>query len=92
MKQEKIFEATKKMTEVPLEFTHSVIEKSNKLRNPSPAVAKIGTTIGGCIGIGLLITGTVQLFTGKFSWALGTITAGTTTIISNRICHHRNRK
>lgn len=92
MKQDKVFEATRKATELPLEFTRSVMEQSKKLRTPSSAVAKIGTTIGGCVGGGLLLTGAVQLFTGRPLWALGTASAGAVTIISNLICYQRSRK
>ncbi len=91
MKQDKIFEATRKATEVPLEFTRSVMEKSKKLRTPSPTVAKIGTAIGGCVGGLLLLTGAVQSFTGRPLLALGTASAGAATIISNLICYYRNK-
>lgn len=99
MKQDNRFEATKKATEAPLEFTnsvlestHSVIEQSKKLRTPSPKVAKIGTTIGGCVGGGLLLTGAIQLFTGKPLWALGTASAGVATIISNYFTYQKSKK
>lgn len=92
MKQDKIFESTKKAVEAPLEFTRSVVEQSKRLRTPSPGVAKIGTAIGGCVGGGLLLTGTVQLLTGRPLWALGSLSAGTVTVISNILCRHRSKK
>lgn len=92
MKQDKILEATRKATEASLEFTRSVVEQSKKLRTPSPAVNKIGTTIGGYVGGGLLLMGVVWLFTGRSLWALGTVSAGAVTVISNLICYHRNKK
>ena len=92
MKQDKIFEATRKATEAPIEFTHSVIEQSKKLRTPSPAVSKIGTTIGGSVGGGFVLMGAIQLFTGRPLWALGTASAGVVTILSNLICYQRSRK
>lgn len=91
MKEDKIFEATRRAVEVPLEFTRSVVEHSKNLRNPSEKVNKIGTAIGGCVGVGLLFTGAVQVLIGKHLWALGTFTAGTTTIISNFISYHRKK-
>lgn len=92
MKQDKIFESTKIAAEAPLEFTRSVVEQSRRLRTPSPKAAKIGTAIGGCVGGGLLLTGTVQLLTGRPLWALGTLSAGTVTVISNLLCRHRSKK
>jgi hypothetical protein len=92
MKQDKIFEATRKATEMPLEFTHSLIEQSKKLCKPSPKATRIGTAIGSCIGIGLFLTGTFQIFTGKHFWALGTLFAGAVTIVSNLICRRKNEK
>lgn len=90
--QDKIFESTKIAAEAPLEFTRSVVEQSKRLRTPSSKAAKIGTAIGGCVGGGLLLTGTVQLLTGRPLWALGTLSAGTVTVISNFLCHHRSKK
>lgn len=92
MKQDKIFESTRKAAEAPLEFTRSVVEQSKRLRTPSSKAAKIGTAIGGCVGGGQLLTGTVQLLTGRPLWALGTLSAGTVTVISNLLCRHRSKK
>jgi hypothetical protein len=92
MKQDKLSEVTRKVIEIPLEFTQTLLEKTEKVRTPSPRVDKIGRTIGTYIGIGLLLTGAVQLFVGKISWAIGTSSAGGVTIISNLICRHRNKK
>lgn len=91
MKQDKIFESTRKAAEAPLEFTRSVVEQSKRLCKPSPKAAKIGTAIGGCAGGGLLLIGTVQLLTGSPLWALGTLSAGSVTVISNVLCHHRSK-
>lgn len=65
MKQNSVLESTKKVTEMPLEFTRSVMEQSKRLSNPSPKVAKIGTAVGSTIGAGLLLAGTVQILTSK---------------------------
>lgn len=108
MKQEKIFEASRKAREIPLEFTDtllkntqkavnksseftdSVIKQSEKLRKPSRKADKIGTTIGGFIGIALLLIGIVWTFIGKPLWAVGTLFAGIITIASN-IIHYRSK-
>lgn len=54
-------------------------------------IDKIGTIIGSCIGVGLLLIGIIQIFMGKPLWALGTIAVGTTIIISN-LYHRKNIK
>ena len=61
MKQNQILENTKKMTDRSLELTQSVIEKSKKLRTPSPKIDKIGTTIGYVASTSLLIGGVIQI-------------------------------
>jgi Flp pilus assembly protein TadB len=91
MKDDKMFEATRKAVEMPLEFTRSVMEHSKKLRSPTKKVNKIGTVIGICLGIGLLLTGVIQMLIGKPLWALGTFTAGITSIISNFINSRRKK-
>lgn len=92
MKQDKISEVTRRAIEIPLEYTQTLLEKTEKVRTPSPRVDKIGRTIGAYIGIGLLLTGAVQLYVGKIPWAIGTASAGGVTIISNLICYHRKKQ
>lgn len=92
MKQDKLSEVTRKAIETPLEFTQTLLEKTEKVRTPSPRVDKIGRTIGAYIGIGLLLTGAVELFVGKIPWAIGTASAGAVTIISNLIYPQKNKK
>lgn len=92
MKQDNSFKAIRKAAETPLAFTRSAVEQSKRLRTPSPKAAHIGTAIGGCVGGGLLLTGTVQLLTGRPLWALGTLSAGSVAVISNFLCHHRSKK
>lgn len=89
MKQTKLSEVTRKAIEIPLEFTQTLLEKTEKVRTPSRKVDKIGRTIGACIGIGLLLTGVVQLFVGNIPWAIGTASIGGVTIISNLIYSYR---
>lgn len=86
MKQNNVYEATRKATEIPLEFTRRVVEKSKGLRNPSAKAAKIGSTIGCCVGCGLLLIGTAQLAMGRALPAAGSLAAGAATIVSNFIC------
>lgn len=92
MKQENILKAARKAAEASFAFTHSAVEQSKRLRTPSPKAAKIGTVIGAWVGGGLLLTGTVQLLTGRPLWALGTLSAGTVTVISNLLCYYRSKK
>ncbi len=92
MKQDKLSEITRKAIETPLEFTQILLEKTEKVRTPSPRVDKIGRTIGTYIGIGLLLTGAVHLFVGKLPWAIGTASAGGVTIISNLIYPYMYKK
>lgn len=89
MNQDKIFEVTKKATEAPLAFTRSVIKQSENLRHPSPKVAKIGTIVGSSVGAALLFTGVVQLLIGKSLWAVGSLSVGAITILSNFIYYKR---
>ena len=94
MKQNQILENTKKMTDRSLELTQSVIEKSKKLRTPSPKIDKIGTTIGYVASTSLLIGGVIQIIVGKPTWALGSLSAGAIALLSNRYHYHhiKNKK
>lgn len=89
MNQDKIFEATKKVKETPLEFTRSIIEQSKGLRHPSSKINKIGATIGISLGAVLFFTGGAQLLIGKSSWAISSCSVGALTIMSNFICYNR---
>lgn len=91
MKQDNVFEATRKATEIPLKFTRKVMEKSKRLRNPSAKAAKIGSTIGCGVGCGLLLIGTAQLAMGRLLPAAGSLAAGGATIVSNLICKSRKK-
>ena len=94
MKQNQILENTKKMTDRSLELAQSVIEKSKKLRTPSPKIDKIGTTIGYVASTSLLIGGVIQIIVGKPTWALGSLSAGAIALLSNRYHYHhiKNKK
>lgn len=85
MNQEKILKASQKAVRQPLEFTCSVIEKSKKLRNPSPKIAKAGRAAGLMAGAGLLVWGICCLLTGKLFYGASALFAGTAPIISNII-------
>lgn len=87
MKQDKLSEITKKAIELPLEFTHTLLENTKKVRKPSPRVDKIGAAIGVVVGGGLLLIGVVQLFTGRPLWTLGTLSIGAFTVASHFICY-----
>ena len=85
MKQDKISEITRKAIEVPMEFTQSLMEKAERVKTPSPKVDKIGRAIGACTGAVLLLTGSAGLLFGKTLWAIGALSAGAVTILSNII-------
>ncbi|MDO4273265.1 MAG: hypothetical protein Q4D16_06330 [Eubacteriales bacterium] len=81
-------------TEKIMSSTRSVIEKSKKLRKPSSRVDKIGTAVSGLASISLIVVAIVQLFGEKPLWAVGTLSVGAVSLVSNRIHHNRikNRK
>lgn len=82
-------EKSQKATDKSMELTHSMIEKSKKLRTPSKKVDKIGTTISGFVSTGCIGAGVVQIFLGNPLWAIGTVTIGTIALISNRFHYHK---
>lgn len=92
MNQYKIFETTKKINEIPLKYTQSVVEKSKKLRCPSPRAAKIGSIAGTVIGTFLLLIGTIWFNYGKVLFGAGAVLTGLMTIISNFISYKTNKK
>ncbi|SHM51818.1 hypothetical protein SAMN02746066_02246 [Anaerosporobacter mobilis DSM 15930] len=92
MKQDRISEITRKAIEVPMGFTQSLMEKTEKVKTPSPRVDKIGRSIGACVGVLLLLTGGAGLLVGKSSWAIGSLSVGAVTILSNFICIGKNKK
>ncbi len=91
MREERLFESTGKVTKASLDLRKAMIERSKQLRNPSPKVNKIGSTIGVVAGVILLIIGIVHVMTGNLLWALGAGTAGVTTVVSNAINYKRRR-
>lgn len=92
MKQDRISEITRKAIEVPMEFTQSLMEKTERVKTPSPRVDKIGRSIGACAGVLLLLAGGVGLIIGKSSWAIGSLSVGAVTIMSNIICFGKSKK
>lgn len=92
MKQDRISEITKKAIEVPMVFTQSLMEKTERVKTPSPRVDKIGRSIGACAGVLLLLAGGVGLIIGKSSWAIGSLSIGAVTILSNIICFGKSKK
>lgn len=92
MKQDRISEITRKAIEVPMEFTHSLMEKTERVKTPSPRVNQIGRSIGICAGVLLLLAGGVGLIVSKSSWAIGSLSVGAVTILSNIICFGKNKK
>lgn len=92
MKQDRISEITRKAIDVPKEITQSLMEKTERIKRPSPRVDKIGRFIGTCVGVVLLLMGSVELLFGESSWAIGTLFIGTLTILSNIFCHSRKKR
>ena len=80
---------TQKASEKTSAMTQNLIEKSKALRTPSPAADKIGTTIGGIAGVGLLVGGVTQLILGYSLTGIGTVTFGAVALLSNRYHYHK---
>lgn len=85
MKHAHLSEITKQAIEKPQKFTQALLEKTEKIKNPSPRVDKIGRTLGTSMGVGLLLISVIQLMAGKLPWAIGTASVGGITILSNKI-------
>lgn len=92
MKQDRISEITRKAIEGPMEFTKSLMEKTERVKTPSPRVDRIGRSIGACVGVVLLLAGSAGLLFGKASWSIGALSVGTVTIWSNISCFGKKRK
>lgn len=91
MNQDKLYEATKKAIDKPLEFTQTLLDRTEKARTPSERVDKAGKKIGACIGCCLLLTGVVQMIAGNSLWGIGTAAAGGTTLLSHFISSRQRR-
>lgn len=90
MKEDKIYEVTRKAVDAPREFTDTLLKQSKKLRDPSSRAFKAGTAAGAVTGAGLLLAGTVQFFSSRHTWGLGLLSAGVITLVSNYIACRRS--
>ncbi|WP_044600200.1 hypothetical protein, partial [Candidatus Stoquefichus massiliensis] len=91
MVEKKMDELTKKAINKSHQMTQSALLQSQKMRHPSKKVDKIGTTIGTMIGESLVCIGVIQCVMGKSLWAIGTLLAGSITILSNYIHHYKQK-
>lgn len=87
-----ILTRSQRASEKLMEQTHSIIEKSIKLRTPAAKTDKIGTAISGLAGVVCVGVGVVQVVSGKPLWAVGTLPLGVIALISNRIHYHQIRR
>ncbi|WP_232697494.1 hypothetical protein [Brevibacillus daliensis] len=85
----KLLAATKRISMDTLRKSNEMVRKSNeraeKLANPPKRIVRIGSVVGGCIGAGLLIIGTVGFILGKTVWPISMVTVGVISIVSNII-------
>ncbi|MDN3955900.1 hypothetical protein [Sporolactobacillus laevolacticus] len=86
---EKLIEATNKVSEESLRKSKSIVKK---LTHPSKKVSRIGFALGGRVGVGLILVGAAGLLLGRSAWAMGSIAAGTATIISHTVSLKRNKE
>lgn len=77
----KVIEATADLSDSTYKQSMETVER---LTNPPPKVARVGSTIGGGVGVALVVAGTVGLLSGAV-WGTGTLIAGGLTIGSNLI-------
>lgn len=75
-----------------MELTQSLLEKTERVKTLSTRVDKIGRSIGTCVGGVLFLVGSVGLLFAKSSWAIGALSIGTITMLSNIICFVKNKK
>lgn len=92
MKQDRISEITRKAIEKPMKFTQLFMEKTERVKTPSARVERIGRSIGACTGVILLFTGGVGLIIGKSTWAIGSLSVGVVTMLSNIIYFGKNKR
>lgn len=79
---EKLIEATKKLSKETLCKSRDTVEK---LTHPSKNVSSIGSTIGGTVGVGLILVGTIRLLLGSSIWGMSSLVAGAATVASNAV-------
>lgn len=85
----KLIEATKKLSKKTLCKSNDTVEK---LTHPSKNVSRIGSIVGGTIGIGLILIGTTKLLLGSSIWGIGSLIAGATTVASNAVNMKKNKE
>ncbi|WP_232697495.1 hypothetical protein [Brevibacillus daliensis] len=68
----KLLSPTRKISKDTLQKSNETIKK---LTQP-PEWIRIGSVVGGCIGVGLLITETAGFIIGKIVWPIGMVTVG----------------
>lgn len=84
-----LLEANRKIVQSTRRTSGDLMEKSmrtvNRLTHPPKRVNRIGSMIGGSIGVGLILYGATGYITGRGLWASGSLVAGALTISSNLI-------
>lgn len=85
---EKLMEATKKISQESLRKSMNTVEK---LTHPSKKTSRIGSVIGGGVGVGLILAGTTGLLLGYSIWGIGSLVAGVATIASNAVNIEKNK-
>ncbi|MCO7124580.1 hypothetical protein NIE88_02145 [Sporolactobacillus shoreicorticis] len=86
---EKLIVASRKLSADALRRSKQTVKK---MAHPSKNVDQVGSRIGRTMGIGLILTGATGLFIGSGAWAVGSIAAGSATIISSVVRQKRQQK
>jgi hypothetical protein len=79
---DKLIASTKEMSKETLHKSRNTV---NKLTHPSKKVCRIGSFIGGTVGICLILAGTTGVLLGRSTWGGSALIVGTTTVVSNVI-------
>lgn len=92
---QKVLEANEMVIQSTRKFSQDIIQASmrtvDKLTHPPKKIARIGSVVGGSIGVGLVLAGATGFILGRSLWASGTFIAGAVTIASNIVNLKKNK-
>lgn len=83
----------KETEKISKETLHKSKDTVKKLTHPSKKVSRIGSVIGGSVGVGLVVVGATGLLLGRSSWGAGSsLIAGAVTVVSNVVNIKKNKE